>query len=78
MVAHGMISQYNLEKPYGLQNIKNEKVTVVEEMAGNITHGKVTVVEDVVDGILESAPAALVGLFSGRNLGKQAVAIARA
>ena len=48
-----------------------------EEMAGYIKDGKVTVVEDVVEGI-DSAPAALIGLFSGKNVGKQLVAIARA
>ncbi|KAG0529267.1 hypothetical protein BDA96_05G083700 [Sorghum bicolor] len=48
-----------------------------EEMAGYIKDGKVTVVEDVVKGI-DSAPAALIGLFSGKNVGKQLVAIARA
>ena len=48
-----------------------------EEMAGYIKDGKVAVVEDVVEGI-ESAPAALIGLFSGKNVGKQLVAIARA
>ncbi|CAN6380928.1 unnamed protein product [Urochloa humidicola] len=47
-----------------------------EEMAGYIKEGKVIVVEDVVEGI-ESTPAALVGLFAGRNVGKQLVALAR-
>ncbi|KAG2556562.1 hypothetical protein PVAP13_8NG200700 [Panicum virgatum] len=47
-----------------------------EEMAGYIKEEKVVVVEDVVEGI-ESAPAALIGLFSGRNVGKQLVALAR-
>ncbi|KAG2560978.1 hypothetical protein PVAP13_8KG115100 [Panicum virgatum] len=47
-----------------------------EEMARYIKEGKIAVVEDVVEGI-ESAPVALVGLFSGRNLGKQLVALAR-
>ncbi|KAM1046383.1 hypothetical protein ACFX13_026469 [Malus domestica] len=36
-----------------------------------IKEGKITYVEDVVEGI-ESAPAALIGLFAGRNVGKQA------
>ncbi|XP_031091478.1 2-alkenal reductase (NADP(+)-dependent)-like [Ipomoea triloba] len=39
-----------------------------------IKEGKVTYVEDVAEG-LESAPSALIGLFSGRNVGKQLVAI---
>ncbi|KAK2973765.1 hypothetical protein RJ640_002269 [Escallonia rubra] len=33
-------------------------------------------VEDIAEG-LESAPAALFGLFSGRNIGKQVVVVAR-
>ncbi|MED6157300.1 hypothetical protein PIB30_021951 [Stylosanthes scabra] len=36
---------------------------------------KIVYVEDIVEGI-ESGPAALVGLFSGRNFGKQIVALA--
>jgi NADPH-dependent curcumin reductase CurA len=50
---------------------------IEEEMAGYIKDGKVTIVEDVVEGI-HGAPAALIGLFSGKNVGKQLVAIARA
>ncbi|EYU36663.1 hypothetical protein ABFS82_14G288700 [Erythranthe guttata] len=41
-----------------------------------IKQGKISYVEDVAEG-LESAPAALVGLFSGRNVGKQLVVVAR-
>ncbi|KAM1478390.1 hypothetical protein ACFX2I_025821 [Malus domestica] len=41
-----------------------------------IKEGKITYVEDVVEG-LESAPAALVGLFAGRNVGKQVLAVSR-
>ena len=37
---------------------------------------KITYVEDVADG-LESAPAALVGLFHGKNVGKQLVVVSR-
>ncbi|KAJ4757952.1 Zinc-binding dehydrogenase family protein [Rhynchospora pubera] len=36
--------------------------------------GKIVYIEDVSDG-LESAPGALVGLFSGRNVGKQVVCV---
>ncbi|XP_058107287.1 2-alkenal reductase (NADP(+)-dependent)-like isoform X2 [Magnolia sinica] len=39
-----------------------------------IKEGKIIYVEDIVEG-LESAPAALVGLFTGRNVGKQVVAV---
>ncbi|CAN0842469.1 2-alkenal reductase (NADP(+)-dependent) [Linum grandiflorum] len=41
-----------------------------------IKEGKINYVEDVSHG-LESGPAALVGLFSGRNVGKQVVAVAK-
>ncbi|GLU17896.1 hypothetical protein SLE2022_342440 [Rubroshorea leprosula] len=41
-----------------------------------IKEGKITYVEDIAEG-LESGPAALVGLFSGRNVGKQVVAVSR-
>ncbi|KAG2381060.1 hypothetical protein LR48_Vigan11g155500 [Vigna angularis] len=40
-----------------------------------IRDGKVVYVEDIVEG-LENGPAALVGLFSGRNVGKQVVVVA--
>ncbi|MCD7457829.1 hypothetical protein HAX54_036385 [Datura stramonium] len=41
-----------------------------------IKAGKVVYAEDVAEG-LESAPSALVGLFSGRNIGKQIVVVSR-
>uniref|UniRef100_A0A453LC18 Enoyl reductase (ER) domain-containing protein n=1 Tax=Aegilops tauschii subsp. strangulata TaxID=200361 RepID=A0A453LC18_AEGTS len=47
-----------------------------EEMAGYLKEGKITYVEDVAEGI-ESYPTALIGLFYGRNTGKQLVAVAR-
>jgi len=47
-----------------------------EEMAGYLKEGKITYVEDIAEG-LERAPAALIGLYSGRNVGKQLVAVAR-
>uniref|UniRef100_A0A5B7BVA4 Putative 2-alkenal reductase (NADP(+)-dependent) n=1 Tax=Davidia involucrata TaxID=16924 RepID=A0A5B7BVA4_DAVIN len=40
-----------------------------------IKKGKITYVEDIAEG-LESGPAALVGLFSGLNVGKQVVVVA--
>ncbi|XP_059656097.1 2-alkenal reductase (NADP(+)-dependent)-like [Cornus florida] len=40
-----------------------------------IREGKITYVEDIVEG-LENGPAAFVGLFSGRNVGKQLVVVA--
>ncbi|CAM0949212.1 unnamed protein product [Alopecurus aequalis] len=47
-----------------------------EEMAGYLKEGKITFIEDIYEGI-EKVPAALIGLFSGRNVGKQLVSIAR-
>ncbi|XP_076908146.1 2-alkenal reductase (NADP(+)-dependent)-like [Bidens hawaiensis] len=41
-----------------------------------IKQGKICYIEDIAEG-LESAPTALVGLFSGRNVGKQVVVVAR-
>lgn len=48
----------------------------LETVLPQIKEGKITYVEDVDEG-LESAPKALVGLFSGRNVGKQVVVVAR-
>nr|TKV99946.1 hypothetical protein SEVIR_8G077500v2 [Setaria viridis] len=85
-MRHG--GKYNLQEPDGLRNmfciipkaVRVEGFNVggyfhmysrfEEEMVGYIMEGKVTI------GI-ESAPAALVGLFSRRNVGKQLVALAR-
>ncbi|WOH01460.1 hypothetical protein DCAR_0520844 [Daucus carota subsp. sativus] len=40
-----------------------------------IKDGKMTYLKDIAEG-LESAPAALVGLYAGQNVGKQVVVIA--
>ncbi|KAG0451504.1 hypothetical protein HPP92_026197 [Vanilla planifolia] len=48
----------------------------LESTIPSIKEGKIAYVEDVVEG-LENAPAALVGLFEGRNVGKQVVVVAR-
>ncbi|KAJ4723845.1 2-alkenal reductase (NADP(+)-dependent) [Melia azedarach] len=42
----------------------------------SIREGKIVYVEDIAEG-LENAPAALVGLFNGRNVGKQVVIVSR-
>ncbi|OEL20225.1 2-alkenal reductase (NADP(+)-dependent) [Dichanthelium oligosanthes] len=47
-----------------------------EEMVGYLKEGKITYVEDIAEG-LEKGPAALIGLYTGRNVGKQLVAVAR-
>ncbi|KAK9725271.1 hypothetical protein RND81_05G133000 [Saponaria officinalis] len=48
----------------------------LEMILPHIKEGKVSYVEDVAHG-LESAPSALIGLFSGKNVGKQLVVVAR-
>lgn len=40
-----------------------------------IREGKIAYMEDIIEG-LESCPDALIGLFSGRNIGKQVVQVA--
>lgn len=47
-----------------------------ELVVGYIREGKMVYVEDFADGI-EKAPSALIGLFSGRNVGKQIVTISQ-
>ncbi|KAK8456917.1 hypothetical protein SEVIR_3G094800v4 [Setaria viridis] len=47
-----------------------------EEMVSYLKDAKIAYVEDVAEG-LENAPAALIGLFAGRNVGKQLVAVTR-
>ena len=41
-----------------------------------IREGKIRYVEDIAEG-LENAPTALIGLYSGRNVGKQLVVVAK-
>ncbi|XP_022723185.1 NADPH-dependent oxidoreductase 2-alkenal reductase-like [Durio zibethinus] len=41
----------------------------------SIKEGEIKYVEDIAEG-LESGPTALIGLFSGRNVGKQVVVVA--
>lgn len=48
----------------------------LEMIIPHIKEGRIKYVEDVSDG-LESAPSALIGLFLGKNVGKQVVVVAR-
>lgn len=48
----------------------------LEMVLPHIKEGKIVYVEDTVEG-LETAPQALLGLFYGRNVGKQVVVVAR-
>ncbi|KAK4275564.1 hypothetical protein QN277_018622 [Acacia crassicarpa] len=88
----GMMSQYNLDRPEGVQNLFNlipkrirmEGFVVtdhyhlydkfLEMVIPLIKEGKIVYVEDIVEGI-ENAPSALIGLFHGRNVGKQVVVV---
>jgi NADPH-dependent curcumin reductase CurA len=47
----------------------------LDELAGHVAAGRIKYRESVADG-LEAAPAALVGMFKGRNFGKQLVRLA--
>ncbi|ERN09886.1 hypothetical protein AMTR_s00013p00131220 [Amborella trichopoda] len=68
----GMISQYNRDKPEGAPNLFS---LFLETTTKSIREGKICYVEDIVEG-LENAPTSLIGLFSGRNVGKQVVLLA--
>ncbi|EOY04547.1 PREDICTED: 2-alkenal reductase (NADP(+)-dependent) [Theobroma cacao] len=46
----------------------------LDHVLAYIKDGKIKYVEDLAEG-LESGPAALIGLFSGRNVGKQVVVV---
>ncbi|XP_038689412.1 2-alkenal reductase (NADP(+)-dependent)-like isoform X4 [Tripterygium wilfordii] len=48
----------------------------LEMVLPQIKAGEIVYVEDIVEG-LENGPAALIGLFTGRNVGKQVVVVAR-
>lgn len=48
---------------------------LLETVLPLIQQGKINYVEDTIEGI-ENAPDALVGLFTGKNIGKQVVVIA--
>ncbi|KAE8664758.1 NADP-dependent alkenal double bond reductase P1 [Hibiscus syriacus] len=48
----------------------------LEHVTENFKHGKIVYIEDMNEG-LETAPAAFVGLFSGRNIGKQVICVAK-
>ncbi|KAI0508169.1 hypothetical protein KFK09_014303 [Dendrobium nobile] len=48
----------------------------LEFTVAHVKDGTITYVEDVVEG-LENAPSALIGLFFGRNVGKQLVVVAK-
>uniref|UniRef100_A0A1J3GVC4 2-alkenal reductase [NAD(P)(+)] n=1 Tax=Noccaea caerulescens TaxID=107243 RepID=A0A1J3GVC4_NOCCA len=48
----------------------------LEFVIPSIKEGKIAYVEDVAEG-LEKAPEALIGLFHGKNVGKQVVVVAR-
>ncbi|KAB5548545.1 hypothetical protein DKX38_011951 [Salix brachista] len=92
IAACGMISQYNLQQPEGIQNITtvvfkrirlegfiifdyfDQYPKFLDFVLPYIREGKIVYVEDINEG-LEHGPSALIGLFSGRNVGKQVVKV---
>ena len=48
----------------------------LEHVTENYKQGKIVYIEDMNEG-LETAPAAFVGLFSGKNIGKQVICVAQ-
>ncbi|KAK7833224.1 2-alkenal reductase (nadp(+)-dependent) [Quercus suber] len=86
----GMISQYNLDQPEGIRNLLSlvyKRIRIegfivydyyhlfpnfLDLVLPYIREGKIVYVEDIAED-----PAALVGIFSGHNVGKQVVAVAR-
>lgn len=56
-------------------NYFNKYSKFLDFMLIYIREGKLVYVEDITEG-LESAPAAFIGLFSGRNIGKEVVKVA--
>ncbi|KAF8388648.1 hypothetical protein HHK36_027325 [Tetracentron sinense] len=48
----------------------------MKHIISHYKQGKIVYIEDMNEG-LESAPAAFVGLFSGKNVGKQVICVAR-
>ncbi|XVE90701.1 hypothetical protein DITRI_Ditri20bG0098100 [Diplodiscus trichospermus] len=48
----------------------------LEHVTEKYKQGKIVYIEDMNEGI-ETAPAAFVGLFSGKNIGKQVICVAR-
>jgi len=47
----------------------------VEDVSSYYKQGKIVYIEDMNEG-LENAPAAFVGLFHGKNVGKQVIRVA--
>ncbi|KAF3955819.1 hypothetical protein CMV_019000 [Castanea mollissima] len=75
MKDHGRISNSHERISLSLITM-NIYPKFLDVMLPYIREGKIMYVEDIAEG-LESGPAALVGLYSGRNVGKQVVLIAR-
>lgn len=48
----------------------------VEHVVDHYHRGNINYIEDLSEG-LESAPAAFIGLLSGKNVGKQVICVAR-
>jgi NADPH-dependent curcumin reductase CurA len=57
-----------------VSDFAREWPSAVQELAGWISSGQLRVLDEVVEG-LEAAPAALVGLLAGDNIGKRMVRV---
>lgn len=89
----GMVSQHSFhgEGIHNLYTLVTKRVRIqgfiqsdylhlfskfVEHVRDYYKQGKIVYIEDMKEG-LESAPSALVGLFTGKNVGKQVVCVSR-
>ncbi|KAM7273550.1 hypothetical protein ACFE04_028214 [Oxalis oulophora] len=63
-------------KGFGWCDYSDQYPKYLDFMLPLIKQGKITYVEDIVQG-LENAPAALVDIFSGLNVGKQLVLVSK-
>lgn len=61
---------------FGVYDFYDKYSKFLEFVLPYIREGKITYVEDIVEG-LESGPSALLGLFEGKNVGKQLFVVAR-
>ncbi|XP_010413633.1 PREDICTED: NADP-dependent alkenal double bond reductase P2-like [Camelina sativa] len=61
---------------FACYEFNDQKPKFLEFVLSNIKEDKLTYVEDIVEG-LENGPAALVGLLHGRNVGKQVIKVSR-
>lgn len=74
-LLHLIVKQVHIER-FLILDYDHLYPKFLEWVLPQIKEGKIVYVEDTAEG-LESTPAALVRLFTGRNVGKQVVVVAR-